>query len=110
MSRVKPKEFWKKHVTTFKKSGMSQRAYCRVHGLSHRSLQYHLHKNHLTGKGNSRQLEKRGNWLPLSIVDEPAKLSTGTIRFHISKITIEAEQGCDSTILTTLLRAAGATC
>ncbi len=115
MSRVKPKEFWDKHVEAFLKSGMSQRAYCRLKRLKHRALSYHLCKNQRTKSIQPRSPEKRGidpgtTWLPITIVDEPSHKSSGRIRLQISRITIDTDQGCDGALLAHVLRAVGAAC
>ena len=110
MSRVKPKEFWEKHVLAFHKSKMSQREYCRKKGLKHRSLHYHLRRNRLTEPVNSHSLEKHSGWLPMTVIDEPTRVNSGGVRIQISRITIDAEQGCDGTLLANMLRAVGAVC
>lgn len=110
MSRVKPKEFWEKHVQAFHKSRMSQSEYCRAKGLKHRSLQYHLSKKQITEPRNSHSLVKNSGWLPMAIIDEPTGGNSGGIRIQISRITIEAERSCDGAHLTNVLRAAGVMC
>ena len=110
MSRVKSKNFWDKHIADFQKSGMSQVEYCRTNGLKHRSLQYHLHKNQLTRSMNPKSLEKHSRWQQIEVVDEPATVCTGGIRFQISRITIEVEKGFDTVQLSNVLRAADASC
>jgi hypothetical protein len=110
MSKVKPKEFWTRHIAAFQESRTSQREYCRAHGLSHRTFNYHLRKNRLIGPGNSTRMERASGWLPMTIVDEPTKLSPGRIRLQISRVTIEAEPGFDDTHLANVLRAVGAVC
>jgi hypothetical protein len=110
MSTVRSKASWEQHVTAFQESGMSQREYCRVKGLKPKSLQYHLRKKRRAGAENPPTLEKHHGWLPITVVDEPEKSGPGGIRFHISRITIEADRGFDQAILANMLRAAGAVC
>ena len=110
MSKAKPKNFWDKHVKMFQESGMSQREYCRSKGLKHKSLQYHLRKHGLTQPQKPLQVEVQNEWLPITIIDEPAKVCTGGIRFQISRMTIEVEKGSDAVQLANVLRTVGAAC
>jgi len=111
MGRVKPKAFWDRHVQEYKKSGMSQQAYCFEKGLKPRSLQYHLRKSRNVGLEKSKSLEKFNGWLPMTIVDEPSKPSSpGGVRLQISKITIETDQGFNPANLAQVLRAIGVIC
>jgi hypothetical protein len=111
MSRVKPKEFWEKHVEKFRKSKMSQRAYSRAHGLKHRTLQYHLNKKRPVTPETPHTIKGQSGWLPMIVTDEPAHSAcTGTIRLQISRVTIETERGFDNTHLMNIFRAAGVVC
>jgi hypothetical protein len=104
------KEFWEKHLKAFQNSGMSQRVYCRAHNLKHRSLQYHLHKNGLTGNVKTCGPARQNEWIPVTVVDEPAPRTTGGVRIQISRITIEADRRFDDARLANLLRAVEAVC
>lgn len=111
MSRAKPKSFWDKHVKMFQESGMSQREYCRMKGLSLEALKYQLRKNRLTESEKShKSQESPSGWLPITVIDEPASIYTGGIRFQISRMTIEVEKGFDAVQLANVLRTVGAAC
>jgi len=108
VSRQKPKEFWEKHIEAFRETKLSQTAYCKTNKLRYKSFQYHLRKKREKEKQNNP--EKSSEWLPMTIIDEPASNSPGGIRLHFNKIIIEAEKGFDSTHLANLLRTVGAVC
>lgn len=111
MSRVKQKNFWNKHVKKFQESGMSQRGYCREKGLSYEALKYHIRKNRTIESGKRlKSQESSSGWLPITVIDEPAAICTGGIRFQISRMTIEVEKGFDTVQLANVLRTVGAAC
>lgn len=111
MSRIKPKAFWDGQIEAYHKSGMSRKEYCVTKGITPRSLEYHLNKRKKLSEPEKLQnIERKNEWLPMRIIDEPANKCSGGIRLHINRIIIEAEKGFDGNHLANLLRTVGAVC
>jgi hypothetical protein len=104
-------KWWEKHIEAFRASGMTQREYCQLNSMKPRALQYHLTQMRRKESNISHSLEKRSEWVPVSVVDsEPERISPGGVRLQINRIIIEAERGFDSAHLTSILRTVGAIC
>jgi hypothetical protein len=105
-------EFWEKHLETYRKSRMSQMAYCRKHGLKIRAFTYRLARmqKQKSAPPAIKKLERVNGWLPLAVTGESSGISYGGVKILIGKITVKAERGFDAPHLADVLRAVGAAC
>ena len=82
--------FWQQHVDQWRKSGLSQAAYCREHQLSEFSLSYYKRKFD-EGHRDTGLQTKSNSFVSVQLADDVQPLEPLTLHFangaHLSGIT-----------------------
>jgi hypothetical protein len=89
-ARQELRELWAKRVEAFLASGLSQRAWCREHGLKQERLSYWLRKFRAEASA-----KHNGRWLQL---DSLAPSGSG-VSLRIGGLTLEVQRGFDPQVL-----------
>ncbi|MGI6645854.1 MAG: IS66 family insertion sequence element accessory protein TnpA [Limnochordia bacterium] len=89
-ARQELRELWAERVEAFLASGLSQRAWCREHGLKQERLSYWLRKFRAEASA-----KPNGRWLQL---DSLAPSGSG-VSLRIGGLTLEVQRGFDPQVL-----------
>lgn len=89
-ARQELRELWAERVVAFLASGLSQRAWCREHGLKQERLSYWLRKFRAEASA-----KPNGRWLQL---DSLAPSASG-VSLRIGGLTLEVQRGFDPQVL-----------
>ena len=95
--KIDNREFWQKHVRSWRASGMTQAEYCRVHGLkNHRLTYYKLEDDRVTKAKGTMQGSKQPAGKKLLL---PVKLTSPAgcwVRVRLdSGVSVEFDHNCD---------------
>ena len=94
-ARQELRELWAERIEDFRASGLSQRAWCRKHGLRPNQLWYWLRK--FETETNQPQ---NGIWIQL---DSLAPTGSGVV-LRIGNVALEVQRGFDPQVLTEVIR------
>lgn len=96
---TRKQSYWKKHITAWQDSGLSQAAYCREHGLSIKVFGYHKRK---FASVSEVQEVIAAPLIPNVICDRPIKL------YVRDNLRLDIEPGFCQQTLKSILKVIGA--
>lgn len=103
-SRQQNQKYWQKHIAAWGQSAMTQKEYCRTHGLSPSSFSYWRNKF-------NKRSDKQAQFYPLTVQAEPphqpSDATTDTLHLFVNdrRFCLAIDRGFNEQVLRRLILA-----
>jgi len=96
-------KLWQQRIADFKKSGMSQKDWCKDNNVTNNQLQYWLYRKKSLQKESSIPSNTSTEWIPVDVSEEISIPKNDKLILKIGAVSIEIEPGYNKELLSDLI-------